>query len=62
MRRQDAYHPENNVKTALKCWLGMLKKKEGQKQRNSSGPSQITNVIFLENNDIMFPLALLYEK
>ena len=62
MRSQDAYQPENNVKTALKCWLGMLKKNEGENQRNSSGKDPITNVIFLENNDIMFPLALLYEK
>ena len=62
MRRQDAYQPENNVKTALKCWLEMLKKNEGEKQRNLSGPTPITNAIFLENNNIMFPLALLYEK
>ena len=40
----------------------MLKKNEGENQRNSSGKDPITNVIFLENNDIMFPLALLYEK
>ena len=40
----------------------MLKKNEGEKQRNSSGKDPTTNVIFLENNDIMFPLALLYEK
>ena len=41
---------------------GNAKKNEGENQRNSSGKDPITNVIFLENNDIMFPLALLYEK